>query len=75
MLLLPQTAHFAVMDAKPTMDNENPNNGWQRLVIDTQSDGKEQVISVLFVPAGADEPALDYGRDCGLWSVEPLQEK
>ncbi|MDE0838970.1 MAG: hypothetical protein OSB41_07940 [Kiritimatiellae bacterium] len=49
-------AHFTLMSAAPPKDNENPNEGWQRLVIDTESTGKALLIQVLYVPGTADEP-------------------
>jgi len=57
-LLSPEDATLEVMDAKPEMDIENPNDGWQRLVVDAVSTGAEQVIRVLFVPGETAVPEL-----------------
>jgi hypothetical protein len=55
-LASPADARFTLMSAAPPKDNENPNEGWQRLVIDTASTGKDMLIQVLYVPGTADEP-------------------
>lgn len=48
----PDDARFISMDAKPpkALENENPNNGWSRLVVDFKGNGGKQVISVSFCP-------------------------
>lgn len=61
-LASPAEARFTVMSATPTMAIENQNSGWQRLVIDLTSEGGEQVISVVFVPAGAAAPKMPMTR-------------
>jgi len=77
-LLSPADGQFSVADAKPATDIENPNKGWQRLVVDAKSTGKEQVIGVLFVPGGADVPEKhdlrleEWGRSSLIDGVQAL---
>ena len=52
-LVTPGDARFALKSAAPGNDFENPNKGWQRLVIDDASTGEDHTIRVLFVPGSS----------------------